>query len=216
MGGFVRESSSDSYVLLGGGGHKLESSLSVNYAGAAGSVAWANVTNKPAACGSSSTPVYWTGSGFGACSLSASRIFNEVGGDSGVHRRVLASASVWGLNGCVFQIPKTPKSFVCYKFVIYSCLGDTTGTSVVYINCYIWGTSLAYERVTTFGAGVGTYIHDGGDVVEICLNFGSRMWHVCTLSDIYIHGYQYDGSVDLSNVTWYDTGGSVPSGFYSI
>ena len=56
MGGFVRESSSDSYVLLGGGGHKLESSLSVGYAAAsasatyatsAGSVAWDNITGKP-------------------------------------------------------------------------------------------------------------------------------------------------------------------------
>ena len=56
MGGFVRESSSDSYVLLGGGGHKLESSLSVGYAAAsasatyatsAGSVAWNNITGKP-------------------------------------------------------------------------------------------------------------------------------------------------------------------------
>lgn len=35
--GFVKGSSSDSYVLLGGGGHKLESSLSVNYAASAGS-----------------------------------------------------------------------------------------------------------------------------------------------------------------------------------
>jgi len=56
MGGFVRESSSDSYVLLGGGWHKLESSLSVGYAAAsasasyassAGSVAWDNITGKP-------------------------------------------------------------------------------------------------------------------------------------------------------------------------
>ena len=35
-GGFIKQGSSDSYVLLGGGGHKLESSLSVNYATSAG------------------------------------------------------------------------------------------------------------------------------------------------------------------------------------
>ena len=34
--GFVKSNSSDSYVLLGGGGHKAESSLSVNYASSAG------------------------------------------------------------------------------------------------------------------------------------------------------------------------------------
>lgn len=34
--GFVKSGSSDSYVLLGGGGHKAESSLSVNYASSAG------------------------------------------------------------------------------------------------------------------------------------------------------------------------------------
>lgn len=33
--GFIKNGSSDSYVLLGGGGHKLESSLSVNYANTA-------------------------------------------------------------------------------------------------------------------------------------------------------------------------------------
>ena len=45
--GFNKHGSSNSYVLLGGGGHKLESSLSVNYADSAGSVAWANITGKP-------------------------------------------------------------------------------------------------------------------------------------------------------------------------
>ena len=46
--GFKKEGSNDNYVLLGGGGHKAESSLSVNYAASAGSVAWDNVANKPA------------------------------------------------------------------------------------------------------------------------------------------------------------------------
>lgn len=35
--GFIKSGSSDSYVLLGGGGHKAESSLSVSYANSAGS-----------------------------------------------------------------------------------------------------------------------------------------------------------------------------------
>lgn len=39
QGGFVKAGSSDSYVLLGGGGHKTEASLSVNYANSAGTAA---------------------------------------------------------------------------------------------------------------------------------------------------------------------------------
>ena len=50
-GGFVIGGvESDSYVLLGGGGHKAISSLSVNYAtsaGSANSVAWSNVSGRP-------------------------------------------------------------------------------------------------------------------------------------------------------------------------
>ena len=45
--GFCKKDSSNDYVLLGGGGHKKESELSVNYAASAGSVAWDNVDNKP-------------------------------------------------------------------------------------------------------------------------------------------------------------------------
>lgn len=48
--GFKKDNSSDSYVLLGGGGHKAISSLSVNYASSAGSassVAWSNVSERP-------------------------------------------------------------------------------------------------------------------------------------------------------------------------
>lgn len=45
--GFKKNGSSSSYVLLGDGGHKTISSLSVNYANSAGSVAWSNVTGRP-------------------------------------------------------------------------------------------------------------------------------------------------------------------------
>ena len=45
--GFKKDNSGDSYVLLGGGGHKKESSLSVSYASSAGSVAWSNITGRP-------------------------------------------------------------------------------------------------------------------------------------------------------------------------
>ena len=48
--GFKKDNSSDNYVLLGGGGHKAISSLSVSYASSAGSansVAWGNVNGRP-------------------------------------------------------------------------------------------------------------------------------------------------------------------------
>ena len=49
-GGFKKSGSDDNYVLLGGGGHKTISSLSVNYANSAGSansVAWSKVSGRP-------------------------------------------------------------------------------------------------------------------------------------------------------------------------
>ena len=49
-GKFMKAGSSDEYVLLGGGGHKAISSLSVSYASSAGSansVAWSNVSSRP-------------------------------------------------------------------------------------------------------------------------------------------------------------------------
>ena len=48
--GYKKTNSSDDYVLLGGGGHKTISSLSVSYASSAGSansVAWSNVSGRP-------------------------------------------------------------------------------------------------------------------------------------------------------------------------
>jgi hypothetical protein len=49
-GKFMKAGSSDEYVLLGGGGHKTISSLSVDYANSAGSansVAWSNISGRP-------------------------------------------------------------------------------------------------------------------------------------------------------------------------
>lgn len=51
-------------------------SQSVNYATSAGSVSWGNVGNKPSAAGNGTTPVYWTGSGFTACTPYSSASVN--------------------------------------------------------------------------------------------------------------------------------------------
>ena len=62
-GFIIGDNASDSYVLLGGGGHKAISSLSVSYASSAGSansVAWSNVSGKPSSFTPSSHTHSWT------------------------------------------------------------------------------------------------------------------------------------------------------------
>jgi hypothetical protein len=61
-----------------------------NYASSAGAVAWSNVSSKPSAAGGATTPVYWTGSGFTACTAyenayvkSAKQVYDYVSGAGG-------------------------------------------------------------------------------------------------------------------------------------
>lgn len=51
-------------------------SFNVDYADSAGSVAWSNITSKPAATGGATTPVYWNGSGFTNCTSYANASVN--------------------------------------------------------------------------------------------------------------------------------------------
>ena len=57
--GFVKSGSSDSYVLLGGGGHKAESSLSVNYASSAGSATIASTVTVNSSDANSTYRMVW-------------------------------------------------------------------------------------------------------------------------------------------------------------
>jgi hypothetical protein len=50
--------------------------LKADITGSAGSVAWGNVTNKPAATGDTTTPVYWNGSSFTNCTSYADASVN--------------------------------------------------------------------------------------------------------------------------------------------
>lgn len=60
------------------------------YADSAGSVAWTNVSSKPAATGGATTPVYWNGSGFTNCTAYSSASVNYAN-YSGYSNKVLGS-----------------------------------------------------------------------------------------------------------------------------
>lgn len=62
--------------LRGYSGDTYHAGCQVAYADSAGAVAWGNVSSKPAAAGGATTPVYWTGSGFTACTAYSSASVN--------------------------------------------------------------------------------------------------------------------------------------------
>ena len=86
-GFIIGNNASDSYVLLGGGGHKAISSLSVNYANSAGSansVAWSNVSSRP-------TKVSQFANDSGYITSSAS-----ISGNAGSATKLATSRTIWG------------------------------------------------------------------------------------------------------------------------
>lgn len=85
--GFKKNNSSDNYVLLGGGGHKAISSLSVSYAtsaGSANSVAWSNVSGRP-------TKVSQFTNDSGYITSSA-----NISGNAGSATKLQTSRNLWG------------------------------------------------------------------------------------------------------------------------
>ena len=107
---------SDSYVLLGGGGHKAISSLSVNYANSAGSansVAWGNVSGRPSSLPASdvyswakaSTKPSYSWSEIGSRPTKVSQFSNDSGyitssasisGNAGSATKLQTTRSIWG------------------------------------------------------------------------------------------------------------------------
>lgn len=86
-GKFMKAGSSDEYVLLGGGGHKAISSLSVSYAtsaGSANSVAWSNVSGRP-------TKVSQFTNDSGYITSSA-----NISGNAGSATKLQVSRNLWG------------------------------------------------------------------------------------------------------------------------
>lgn len=85
--GFKKNNSSDNYVLLGGGGHKAISSLSVSYAtsaGSANSVAWSNVSGRP-------TKVSQFTNDSGYITSSA-----NISGNAGSATKLQTTRTIWG------------------------------------------------------------------------------------------------------------------------
>lgn len=108
--GFKKDNSSDSYVLLGGGGHKAISSLSVNYASSAGSassVAWSNVSGRPTKVSQfTNDNGYITSSGSCAYATSAGNA-DKV---DGIHANGLLTALSNSDNGISITVGGTTKS----------------------------------------------------------------------------------------------------------
>lgn len=105
--GFKKDNSSDSYVLLGGGGHKAISSLSVNYASSAGSassVAWSNVSGRPTKLSQfTNDSGYITSSGSCAYATNADKV-------DGVHANGLLTALSNSDKGISITVGGTTKS----------------------------------------------------------------------------------------------------------
>lgn len=108
--GFKKDNSSDSYVLLGGGGHKAISSLSVNYASSAGSansVAWSNVSGRPTKVSQFTNDTgYITSSGSCAYATSAGNADKL----DGIHANGLLTALSNSDNGISLTVGGTTKS----------------------------------------------------------------------------------------------------------
>ena len=105
--GFKKDNSSDSYVLLGGGGHKAISSLSVNYASSAGSassVAWSNVSGRPTKLSQfTNDSGYITSSGSCAYATNADKV-------DGIHANGLLTALSNSDKGISITVGGTTKS----------------------------------------------------------------------------------------------------------
>ena len=115
-GGFKKNGSNDNYVLLGGGGHKVISGLSVSYASSAGSansVAWSNVSGRPSSLPASdvyswakaSTKPSYSWSEIGSRPTKVSQFSNDSGyitssasisGNAGSATKLQTTRSIWG------------------------------------------------------------------------------------------------------------------------
>ncbi len=115
-GGFKKNGSDDNYVLLGGGGHKVISGLSVSYASSAGSansIAWSNVSGRPSSLPASdvyswakaSTKPSYSWSEIGSRPTKVSQFSNDSGyitssasisGNAGSATKLQTTRSIWG------------------------------------------------------------------------------------------------------------------------
>lgn len=157
--GFKKDNSSDSYVLLGGGGHKAISSLSVNYASSAGSassVAWSNVSGRPTKVSQFTNDTgYITSSGSCAYATSAGNA-DKV---DGVHANGLLTALSNSDKGISITVGGTTKSISNISVNYASSAGNADTVDGYHVN----GSNVApYGHIPSIGSDgvmeVGKYI----------------------------------------------------------
>lgn len=156
--GFKKDNSSDSYVLLGGGGHKAISSLSVNYASSAGSassVVWSNVSGRPTKVSQfTNDNGYITSSGSCAYATSAGNA-DKV---DGVHANGLLTALSNSDKGISITVGGTTKSVANMSVNYASSAGNADMVDGIHVNF----SQAPYGRIPTIGSNgvmeIGKYI----------------------------------------------------------
>ena len=181
--GFKKDNSSDSYVLLGGGGHKAISSLSVNYASSAGSansVAWSNVSGRPTKVSQFTNDTgYITSSGSCAYATSAGNSDKL----DGIHANGLLTALSNSNKGISITVGGTTKSVSNISVNYASSAGNADTLDGYHAN----GSNVApYGHIPTIGNDgvmeVGKYIdfhndnsgkHDFSTRLQTTGNYGN-------------------------------------------
>lgn len=154
--GFKKDNSSDSYVLLGGGGHKAISSLSVNYASSAGSassVAWSNVSGRPTKVSQfTNDNGYITSSGSCAYATSAGNA-DKV---DGVHANGLLTALSNSDKGISITVGGTTKSISNISVNYASSAGNADTVDGYHESSFLRYRG-GYEDASVTKDGVGVY-----------------------------------------------------------
>ena len=180
-GGYKKQNSSDGYVLLGGGGHKTISSLSVNYASSAGranSVAWSNVSGRPSSLPASdvyswakaSTKPSYSWSEIGSRPTKVSQFSNDSGyitssasitGNAATATKLQTTRSIWGqqFNGSSnigTELPITSQTLNFAKGSAVMGYIGSNNTNNIYINSYVGGNIFIAANDTSSCVGIGT------------------------------------------------------------
>ncbi len=179
--GFRKTNSSDDYVLLGGGGHKTISSLSVNYASSAGranSVAWANVSGRPSSLPASdvyswakaSTKPSYSWSEIGSRPTKVSQFSNDSGyitssgsisGNAATATKLQTARTIWGqqFNGSSnigTELPITSRTLNFARDSAVMGYIGSNNTDNIYLNSYVGGNIFIAVNDTNSCVGIGT------------------------------------------------------------
>jgi len=184
-----------------GNGGIINGTFYGNCTGSAGSVAWGNVTSKPAASGNATTPVYWNGSGFTNCTAYGSASVNYANS---------AGAVAWAN---VSSKPATATRWPTWDEVTSKPLSGTSGN-----NGPVWGN---YVPVKSDGVmEIGKYLdfhnssNDGVDYAvrlqcqgnnQVVINLPTAAGTLALTSNI------TKSAVGLGNVANYDQSKAIKS-----